>query len=354
MARAAFRSIRLAVREKRHELAIAPSQPRRDRAVGQDDGRAHDSRGAPGRRRRKPERRPVWICRIGRRQHGHLDLIAHAGRWLTQRAKQVEGAGQRELRRAEARDEVAAPDPAAFLHRLQHRVDDAETSRRRFRHHGLACQDAVTREKLIRPRGGPGGGLRGPLGLHQRPPSFRGRRRQPPRAERGRLELALLPPWRARLCEGAQRVERVVGDRPAPHEIPERGDGVVGIAAADGLVKRAEEAGAVRPEKFDDRGFAPVVLDVRLKPDATDVAGRKQTGQMIGQIQRDASVAGAERFDAHPDDLAGRRHGVQVRGIVCVDPRGKDLGFEDRRGQRRALELLDRIEQRVRAVPAPD
>ena len=76
---------------------------------------------------------------------------------------------------------------------------------------------------------------------------------------------------------------------------------------------------------------------------------------MIGEVQRDAAVALAERLDADPDDFAGRRDRVEIRRIVAVDPRRQDLGLEDRRGQRRALQLLDGVEQRIerRAAASP-
>jgi hypothetical protein len=75
---------------------------------------------------------------------------------------------------------------------------------------------------------------------------------------------------------------------------------------------------------------------------------------MIGEIERDAAVAIAERFDADPHHLTRRGDRVEVRGIVDVQTRGQDLGLEDRRRQRRSLELFDRVEQRVGAVTALD
>src|SRR4029450_4004133 len=44
----------------------------------------------------------------------------------------------------------------------------------------------------------------------------------------------------------------------------------------------------------------------------------------------------------------------QIGRIVEVEPRRQNLGFEDRRRNRRALQLLDGVEQRVRAVPPFD
>src|SRR5438874_11748401 len=74
---------------------------------------------------------------------------------------------------------------------------------------------------------------------------------------------------------------------------------------------------------------------------------------MIGEIERDAAVALAERLDADPHHLAGCGDGVEVRWIVDVDPRRQNLRLENRRRERRALQLLDRVEQRVSAVTTP-
>ena len=40
------------------------------------------------------------------------------------------------------------------------------------------------------------------------------------------------------------------------------------------------------------------------------------------------------------------------RGVVVGEPGGQDVRFEDREGNRRTLELLDRFEQVVRTVAA--
>ena len=47
-------------------------------------------------------------------------------------------------------------------------------------------------------------------------------------------------------------------------------------------------------------------------------------------------------------------HRIEIRGIVHVDARRKDFGFEQGGGQRRSLQLLDRVEQRVGAAAAFD
>ena len=68
---------------------------------------------------------------------------------------------------------------------------------------------------------------------------------------------------------------------------------------------------------------------------------------MIGQVEREPAVAIAERLDAAPDHFAGGGERIEIGRVVALDASGEDLGFEDRGGQRRALEVLDRIEQRV-------
>ena len=55
---------------------------------------------------------------------------------------------------------------------------------------------------------------------------------------------------------GAQGVQRVVGDEAAPDQAPERVEGFSGIASADALMQRIEEAGAGGFEDREDFFFA--------------------------------------------------------------------------------------------------
>ena len=104
-------------------------------------------------RRRHLEGRAVWIGGIGCRQHDDLRfVIGHA-----QRTQQLEGAGHRELCRAETGDEIAAANPAMFFHRLQHGVDRAEAPRQVVASRRLACQDAVPVQQLLGDGCGPSG-----------------------------------------------------------------------------------------------------------------------------------------------------------------------------------------------------
>ena len=74
---------------------------------------------------------------------------------VAQRAQQIHRAGQRELRGAEAGDEIAAAQPPALFHRFQHGIDAREAAGDRFDRHRLARQDAVAREQLLRDGGDP-------------------------------------------------------------------------------------------------------------------------------------------------------------------------------------------------------
>ena len=75
---------------------------------------------------------------------------------------------------------------------------------------------------------------------------------------------------------------------------------------------------------------------------------------MIRQIEREAAVPFAERFETAPDDLTCGGQRIEIARVVAFDPGRQDLGLEDRRRQRRALKRLDRVEQRVEAGAAAD
>ena len=70
-------------------------------------------------------------------------------------------------------------------------------------------------------------------------------------------------------------------------------------------------------------------------------------GEVIGQVEREAAVVLAERLDAAPHDLAGRGQRVEIGRLIALDARRQDLGLENRREERRALQVLDRVEQRI-------
>ena len=65
------------------------------------------------------------------------------------------------------------------------------------------------------------------------------------------------------------------------------------------------------------------------------------------------AVAIAERLDAEPHDLARAHQHIEVGGTIALHAGRQHVGFEHRCRQRRALQLLDRVEQRVEAAARP-
>ena len=148
-----------------------------------------------------------------------------------------------ELGRAEPLDEVAAADPAGLLERREHPVDGGEAAGSAFgrdraaghdavaveQHSAVACARTVGSASRLGQQRPAAGDRRGPLRAAGR--AGRGVRREArPRpgvpAPDGAAGCVRGPCGRRRA--GAQRREGVVGDRPAPHEVPERG-GDVGV-----------------------------------------------------------------------------------------------------------------------------
>src|SRR5262245_66424971 len=104
---------------------------------------------------------------------------------------------------------------------------------------------------------------------------------------------------------GTQRLHRVVGHKALPHEGPERVDGFVRKSAARAFMNRGEKRSAM---------FTQVVHDFR-GPSFKLWPGRKrrtQPGHMVGDVQRDAAVAFAERLEAYTTDLAGAQEGTPL------------------------------------------
>jgi len=151
----------------------------------------------------------------------------------------------------------------------------------------------------------------------------------------------------------------VIETRMQPCEIPERVDGLGRIAAAGRVVERREERCAARAQEVDDGRLAiegwrvAAVRRSRACPFRTCRRNlrRQQPREVVRQVQRDASVAIAERLDADPDDFARGRHRVEIGRLVRGDPRRQHFGLQRRRRDRRALQLLDDVEQRVRPPP---
>ncbi len=81
-------------------------------------------------------------------------------------------------------------------------------------------------------------------------------------------------------------------------------------------------------------------------------ARRTKKVQMVGQEQRDPTVAFPQRFDADPHDLAGRDQSIEIRRRVALNARRQDLAFELGGGDWRSLKRFHGIEDRVEAATA--
>ena len=113
-----------------------------------------------------------------------------------------------------------------------------------------------------------------------------------------------------------------------------------------------EERCAMTTKEFEDLVRATVVLTVSfVRRPSRGRSGRAESREMIGEIQRDPAVSLADRFDADPDDLARRHQRVEHRRLIVGHSRRQHVAFEHRRGNGCALQMFDRVEQRV--VPAP-
>ncbi len=74
---------------------------------------------------------------------------------------------------------------------------------------------------------------------------------------------------------------------------------------------------------------------------------------MVGEVERHTSIAFAQRLEPGPGDLAGGDQAIEVGRRVVLEPRRQHVALERRGHQRRPLQLLDRVEQRVEATPLP-
>ena len=110
--------VRIAQRDERAPAALDVEHRL---AAERDDIGAGDTCGARSRALRPRQRSAVGLRRIGRREHERVALLVA----LAQLAQPFDGAAERELRAAEAFDEVAAPAEAERLERAQLGVDGA-------------------------------------------------------------------------------------------------------------------------------------------------------------------------------------------------------------------------------------
>jgi hypothetical protein len=168
------------------------------------------------------QRGAVGLRRVGRGQHDRRGLVlGPLG------AQALDGAGQRELRAAEALDEVAAAADAERLERAERVVQQAETAAHALGEHVLARDDAVALEQQL----GTGAAAQAGIGLatedrgRERPASLHGRSgaaapRAEPAAGPRAIDGALGPGERQ--ARSSQRCEGVIGDLARPDEVPQR------------------------------------------------------------------------------------------------------------------------------------
>jgi hypothetical protein len=76
-------------------------------------------------------------------------------------------------------------------------------------------------------------------------------------------------------------------------------------------------------------------------------ARREKGGDAVGEVKGDAAVAFPDGIHAAPHDFSGGDEGIEVGGGIASETSGEDLGFEERRGEGRALEGFDGVEQGV-------
>ena len=161
------------------------------------------------------------------------------------------------------------------------------------------------------------------------------------------------------LCSGRrravcpQRVQGIVGQHTPPHQAPESVERFAGIAAAGGLLNLLKERSSMRLQERNDRRL-PLLHFCSLFPDPCSLRHRPQRFQLLRQIQPNPSVALANRVEADPVHLARRNQGVEIGGAIAADARGKNLRLQNGRGQRRALQVLDRVQQGIQAAPGLD
>src|SRR5439155_25386762 len=95
---------------------------------------------------RPRQRGSVRLCGVGGSQHERLGFLSLAG---TELAQALDRAAERELRSAQALDEVAAPGEPERLERPQLGVDGAVAPREPLRTDAVARHDALPLEQEL-------------------------------------------------------------------------------------------------------------------------------------------------------------------------------------------------------------
>ena len=203
----------------------------------------------------------------------------------------------------------------------------------------MAARRSVSlRPRPPRPRRGFGDNRSPAHGTQQRPrPSSRRPARRVGRAPAERRRPPPAGPGRT-----SARREVSVRRLAGPHESQSASTSSAACACFGDEVGE-EECGPPREEVSYPRGEVALGFPRRRREEAVPV--RKE--------ERDAAVVRPDGGNSAPDDFPRGAEEVEVRRLVSGEPRGKDLGFQDRRRDCRALELLDDREKRVQARARP-
>src|SRR5688572_17352140 len=65
---------------------------------------------------------------------------------------------------------------------------------------------------------------------------------------------------------------------------------------------------------------------------------RKQTAKRSRKVKRDTPIASTQRRSPDPDDFTGSEQRIEIRGLISLDARRKDLALEIRGDEIRALQ----------------
>src|SRR5688572_26455581 len=346
---------------EREQRALVACEPRGKDAVDKDDEGAGRPHRTPALRALGPrERGAIQVRGIRRRERHDLRLVAR----LAHGAQAVDRAGQSELRRAAAGNEVAAAHATRVLHRLEHAVHAGESAGEPLRLHGLPRHDAVPLEQLMNARGDALGRreVRDAERVDERPAArtllwvdrraLGGDEHRGARRIRGATRRARASPGAGcgRAYEPAQRLERVVRHLAGPDEIPQRLEHLGGEPATEPAEQLREEERAARPEQ---------VADLLMRRAARSLVARLgQEREVLGEEDPDLAVMRAARTTAHPHRGSGREERIEVALLVPAHARGEDARLEIGGWDERTLELRDRIEEsaltgarRLEAVP---
>ncbi len=80
----------------------------------------------------------------------------------------------------------------------------------------------------------------------------------------------------------------------------------------------------------------------------------RQQRQLVGKKERNATIPLAQGLDARPGHFSGRNESVESRRLVSAHARREDCRLEQGSRQRRALQVLNSVEQNVQVrMPHP-